>query len=205
MQMRFVIFSFIFIFSLLLCFAFSACKNAKTDSDDSSVFNLSSDDNDKAVGLIQEANDELKRIKILYNENETGLKELREASKSQDIAKVKQISNDLIYVINDGFIFADSAKSKIDEAQQLNINPQFNDYLGLKEDSLDLQIEAFKSLHEAARLLRDSAGSQNKEEIEKARLVFNEKDGNFKKKMAEAKQKSEQADELAKKAMQEKN
>ena len=180
-----------------------SCNNGETDSDNSSVFDFSSDDTETAIVLIQEANDELKRIKILYNENETALKELREASKNQDIARIKQISNELVYVINDGFIFADSAKAKIDEAQQLNINPQFKDYLGLKEDSLDLQIEAFKFLHEAARIMRDSAGSPNKEEIEKARLTFKEKDDNFKKKMEEAAQKSQQADELAKNALKE--
>lgn len=198
-------FSLILFSIFLFCLAFSSCKSSETGSDSSSVFDFSSDDTDKAIILIQEANDELKRIKILYNENETALKDLREASKNQDVARIKQISNDLVYVINDGFIFADSAKSKIDEAQQLNINPQFKDYLGLKEDSLDLQIEAFKNLHEAARLLRDSAGSQNKEEMEKAKLVFTEKDENFKKKMAEAEEKSKQADELAKNAMKEAN
>lgn len=201
--MKGVRFSLIFIFSMLFCFAFSACKNGETDSGNPSVFDFSSDDTEKAIVLIQEANDELKRIKILYNENETALKGLREASKNQDISRIKEISNGLVYVINDGFIFADSAKSKIDEAQQLNINPQFKDYLGLKEDSLDLQIEAFKFLHEAARLLRDSAGSQNKEEMEKAKIVFKEKDDNFKKKMEEAALKSQQADELAKIALKE--
>lgn len=189
---------------VLFCLAFSSCKKAETSSDNSSILSFSSDDTEKAVALIQQANDELRRIKILYNENESDLKNLREATKNQDVAKIKQISNDLVYVINDGFIFADSAKSKIDEAQSLNINPQFKDYLGLKEDSLDLQIEAFKSLHEAARLMRDGAGSQNKEEIEAAKIAFKEKDDAFKKKMEEAKQKSVQADELAKAAMQEK-
>jgi hypothetical protein len=189
--------------SLLLAAVFPACGGAGADSDNSSVFDFSVDETDKAVALIQEANNELKRIKILYNENENALKELREASKNQDVARIKEISNELVYVINDGFIFADSAKSKIDEAQQLNIHPQFREYLGLKEDSLDLQIEAFKYLHEAARLLRDSAGSQNKEEMERAKLIFKEKDDNFKKKMEEAVQKSQQADELAKNAIQE--
>ena len=189
---------------VLFCLAFWSCKKAETSSDNSSILSFSSDDTEKAVALIQQANDELRRIKILYNENESDLKNLREATKNQDVAKIKQISNDLVYVINDGFIFADSAKSKIDEAQSLNINPQFKDYLGLKEDSLDLQIEAFKSLHEAARLMRDGAGSQNKEEIEAAKIAFKEKDDAFKKKMEEAKQKSVQADELAKAAMQEK-
>ncbi len=203
--MRFGKIKFIFTISVLFCIAFSACKNGEADSNSSSVLDFSSDDTDKAVALIQEANDELKRIKILYNENENDLKNLREAMKNQDFVRTKQIANDLVYVINDGFIFADSAKSKIDEAQQLNINPQFKDYLGLKEDSLDLQVEAFKNLHEAARILRDGAGSQNKEEIETAKLVFKEKDDNFKKKMEEAKQKSLQADELAKNAMKEKN
>ncbi len=201
--MKYVRSSLIFIFSMLLCFAFSACNSVETDSNNAGVFDFSSDDTEKAIVLIQEANDELKRIKILYNENETALKQLREASKNQDIERIKEISNALVYVINDGFIFADSAKSKIDEAQQLNINPQFKDYLGLKEDSLDLQIEAFKFLHEAARLLRDSAGSQNKEELEKAKIIFKEKDENFKKKMEEAAQKSQQADELAKNALKE--
>ena len=189
---------------LLFCLAFSSCKKEETGSDNSGILGFSSDDTEKAITLIQEANDELRRIKILYNENESDLKNLREATKNQDVAKIKQIANDLVYVINDGFIFADSAKSKIDDAQQLNINPQFKDYLGLKEDSLDLQIEAFKSLHEAARLMRDGAGSQNKEEIELGKLAFKEKDETFKKKMEEAKQKSIQADELAKNAMQEK-
>lgn len=182
----------------------ASCKKMETGSDNSSILSFSSDDTEKAITLIQEANDELRRIKILYNENESDLKNLREAAKNQDVAKIRQIANDLVYVINDGFIFADSAKSKIDDAQQLNINPQFKDYLGLKEDSLDLQIEAFKSLHEAARLMRDGAGAQNKEEIELAKLAFKEKDETFKKKMEEAKQKSIQADELAKNAMQEK-
>lgn len=192
--------------SILLIFMclIASCKKAETGDDNSGILNFSSDDTEKAITLIQEANDELRRIKILYNENESDLKNLREAAKNQDVAKIKQIANDLVYVINDGFIFADSAKSKIDDAQQLNINPQFKDYLGLKEDSLDLQIEAFKSLHEAARLMRDGAGSQNKEEIELAKLAFKEKDETFKKKMEEAKQKSVQADELAKSAMQEK-
>ncbi|MEO6590610.1 MAG: hypothetical protein ABIP06_15045 [Pyrinomonadaceae bacterium] len=198
-------FSFIIIVSFIFCVTFWSCKKPEIDSDNSRIFDYSSGDTEKAIALIQAANDELKRIKILYNENETYLKDLREASKNQDIAKIKQISNDLVYVINDGFIFADSAKSKIDEAQQLNINPQFKDYLGLKEDSLDLQIEAFKSLHEAARLLRDGAGSQNKEEIENAKIKFKEKDDNFKKKMAEAASKSQQADELAKNAIKENN
>ncbi len=199
--MRFFRFIFILIFPILLCFVFSSCKKSETEADNAGIFDFSADETEKAVQLVGDANEELKRIKILYNENETALKDLREASKKQDFPKVKQISNDLVYVINDGFIFADSAKSKIDEAQQLKINPQFKDYLGLKEDSLDLQIEAFKSLHEAARLLRDSAGTQNKDEMEKAGLVFKEKDDNFKKKMEEAKQKSLQADEVAKNAM----
>lgn len=193
----------ILILLIFVCLS-ATCKKAESGDDNSGIINFSSDDTEKAVALIQEANDELRRIKILYNENESELKNLREATKNQDAARIKQIANDLVYVINDGFIFADSAKSKIDDAQQLDINPQFKDYLGLKEDSLDLQIEAFKSLHEAARLLRDGAGSQNKEEIELAKLAFKEKDDAFKKKMEEAKQKSVQADELAKNAMREK-
>ncbi len=38
---------FILVLSIVICFAFSACKNGETDSDNSSVFDFSSDDTAK--------------------------------------------------------------------------------------------------------------------------------------------------------------
>ena len=189
------------LFIALLC-GFSCGKNTgeSGNDDDSSIFDFTSD-RDKAVVLITDANGELKRIKILYTENREKLNELKDATKAQDLPKVKEISNDLVYTINDGFIFADSARSKIEEAQNLEINQEFKDYLALKEESLDKQVEAFRFLHEAARVMRDSFGSGNKEAIESARLNFLEKEKSFQAKMEEARKVSEQGDELYKETM----
>ena len=173
-----------------------SCKKSANDNS-AAIFDFSSD-NDKAVELVTEANDELKRIKILYNDNESKLDELKDALAKNDIAKVKETANELIYVINDGFVFADSAKSKLAAAQELNISPTFKEYLSLKEESLDKQMEAFKYRHEAARLLRESFGTQDKLQIEQVRQIFKEKEQKFQTTLEQARAISRQADDLAK-------
>lgn len=184
---------------MIVSLCFSACsKNSANDEEDDLGFFAS--DRDRAVKLIDDANEELKRIKILYTENREKLEELKTATKAQDSAKVKEVSNDLVYIINDGFVFADSARSKLQEAQELNIEPEFKEYLGLKEEGLQRQIEAFKFLHEAARGIRDSFGSGDKDAIENARQNFLEKEKSFQAKMQEAGKVSTQADDFAKEA-----
>ena len=190
----------LFYLILLSVFAFSCKSNTTGTEDDSSLFDFSSD-TEKAVELIQQANDELMRIKILYNENQNTLKDLKEATQKGESEKVKTISKMLVDTINTGFVFADSAKSKIEEAQELNIHQDYKDYLSLKEQSLETQIAAFQFLYDAAKLLSETAGAQDKEQAEKARFVFKEKEENFLMKMEEAKKISAQADDLAKESM----
>lgn len=188
---------FLLLFSLI---AVSCGGSEEAESEEGGFLDFSSD-TEKAVQLIKEANDELQRIKILYTENENKIEELKTALKDKDTEKVKEISNTLVFVINDGFAFAETAKEKIHQAQELNINQEFKEYLSLKEDSLDKQIDAFKYRHEAARLMRDSFGATEKPEIEKAKQLFEEKEDLFKKTMAEAKKISQDADDLVKESL----
>lgn len=188
---------FVLCLGFLAIFSFACSTDGNSNSGGSSLLDFSSD-TEKAVKLVLEANGELKRIKILYNDNKNALQDLKEATKNRETEKIRTIANLLVYVINDGFILADSAKSKVEQAQELDIHQDFKDYLSLKEESLEKQIEAFQALHEAARILRDSAGSQDKEQAERSRLNFKEKEENFQKMMEEAKKISLQADELAK-------
>lgn len=187
---------------LILCAigVFSCQKKTETGADDAGLLDFSSD-SEKAVQLISDANDELRRIKILYAENETKIDELKAALSKKDIEKVKEISNTLVFVLNDGFAFAATAREKIGQAQELNIDPTFKDYLSLKEQSIEKQIEAFKHRHEAARLLRDSFGASEKPEIEKAKETFKAKEELFQKTMSEAREISKRGDELAKEAL----
>lgn len=186
---------------LLSAFVFSCRSDAVETDDNASLFDFSSD-TEKAVELVGSANDELMRIKILYNENQNTLKDLKEASQNRDSEKVKLISKTLLDTITTGFVFADSAKSKIEEAEDLNIHQDYKDYLGLKKQSLEKQVEAFQFLYEAVSLLSDTAGEQDKDQAEKARFVFKEKEENFQARMEEAKKISAQADNLAKESMQ---
>ena len=186
---------------IFLSFLNFSCQSKTVENgDDTGFFDFSSD-TEKAVALIKEANGEMLRIKILYNENQNALKELKEATKNGDSERAKIISKNLVDVINDGFVFADSARSKIIAAQELNIEQDYKDYLALKEMSLEKQIEAFQFLYDAARLLSENSGARDKEQIEKSRLVFKEKEENFQAKMDEAKKISSQADDLAKESM----
>lgn len=185
---------------LLSAFIFSCGADVSDNENDSGFFDFSSD-TEKAVKLIEEANNELRRIKNLYNQNQTSLKELKEANQNRASEKVKFISRNLVDVINDGFVIADSAKSKVIEAQKFNIHQDYKDYLSLKEQSLEKQIEAFQFLYDAAKLLSDTAGSEDKQQIEKARFVFKEKEENFQSRMEEAKKISLEADDLAKESM----
>jgi hypothetical protein len=175
-------FLILFLFFALSAFGFS-CRSTESENDNDSAFFDFTSDTEKAVALVREVNAEMLRIKILYNENQNALKELKEASQNRNSERVKTISKSLVDVINDGFVIADSAKSKLEDAQKLDIHPDYKEYLRLKEESLEKQIEAFQYLYDAARLLSDTAGSENKEQTEKARFVFKEKEENFQRTM----------------------
>lgn len=188
-------------FALLSCliflsvFIFSCKSDSTAANDDPGFFDFSSD-TDKAIEIVRQANDELMRVKILYNENQSTLQELKEASQKGETERVKTLSKALVDAITTGFVFADSAKSKIREAQELNIHQDYKDYLSLEEQSLDRQVEAFQFLYDAASLLNQTTGSPDKQQAEKAALVFKEKEENFEKTMEEAKKINEQADKL---------
>lgn len=182
--------------ALICLFALSACQQSET-SEGFDVLNFS-DDTTAAAELVSEANEDLNRIKVMYKKNEAHREELVAAMGAKDIEKVKEITDDLVYVINDGMRLGEEAVEKIGRAQDMNINPDFKEYLGLKEESLEKQLEAFENLRQAVRVLRDSFGTNDPKQIEQGKSVFKEKDEIFVKTMAEAKEISKRANELAK-------
>lgn len=186
----------IFLVALTLTFALSACrKNETAESFDILDF---SDDTTGAAELVAEANENLNKIKVMYKQNEVHREELVGAMSEKDVEKVKKITDDLVYTINDGMRLGEEAVEKIGKARQKNINADFKEYLSLKEESLEKQLEAFENLRQAVRILRDSFGTNDPKQIERGKNVFREKDENFVKTMAAAKEISKKANELAK-------
>jgi len=191
------------LFALAVLFIFSACNKTET-SDGFDVLSFS-DDTTAAAKLVSQANEDLNKIKVIYKKNEVQREELVTAMGEKDIEKVKKITDDLVYVINDGMRLGEEAVEKIGRAQDMNISPDFKDYLSLKEDSLEKQLEAFENLRQAVRILRDSFGTNDAKQIEQGKIVFKEKDEKFVKTMAEAKEISKKANQLAKESSQKLN
>lgn len=189
----------ILIFLLVCAFAFTACSKTDEGTYDTLLF---TDDTSDAANLVSSANEDLNKIKVMYKKNEDQLDELKEAMSSKDIEKVKKITDDLVYVLNDGMALAEKAVEKISQAESLNINPDFKEYLGMKEEGLRKQIEAFENRRQAARLLRDSFGTNDPAAIEKAKAGFREKEEAFTKTMEEARTISKKANDFAKEMSQ---
>lgn len=180
---------------LSLCIVFAAC--GKGDSETSDLLNFS-DDTTAAAQLVSEANEDLNKIKVKYKENETKRDDLKEAMKNNDVEKVKRISDDLVYIINDGMALGESAIEKISKAQEMSINSDFKEYLQLKELSLRKQMDAFENYRQAARSLRDGYNPKDEKQREAVKAEFATRNENFQKIMDEAKKYSKQANELAK-------
>ena len=190
----------ILLICLLLCFFILACSNGEPS--ESLIF---SDDTTAAAQLVVDANADLNKIKIVYKENEAKREELKEAMKDNDVEKVKAISNELNYLIIDGMALGESAINKIAQAQEMSINPDFKEYLHLKELSLRKQMDAFENYRQAARFLRDGYDPKDEKQRESIKKEFAVRDENFHKIMETAREYSKQANELAKESAQKSN
>lgn len=186
----------LFVGLVFACLFFVNCGDDKKDdsSEGSSIF---SDDTDRAVELVQEANRNLKSIKALYDENNPKVEELKTALNKKDVVKVKEIAEGLSLVIIDGYAFAENAKEKLDKAKELEgINDQFKQYLELKSESLDLQIKAFNYRRETAKLFRDEFGTEDTSKLDAAKTQFIENEKKFADLISQAKDRNDQADKM---------
>jgi hypothetical protein len=183
------------IFSLSLC----ACSGAEDSNDGiGSYF----DQTQESANLVQEANNQLRQIKQLFQKNAGWLEELKTAMNNKDEKKVKEISNELVYQINDGTKLGEEAIEKIERASAMNVNEDFKSYLNLKADSLRKYAEAFEERRQLAILLRDRYDPKNVEQRDFVLEEFKRKEENFKRIIKEAQEVSERANELAKEASQ---
>ena len=191
------------LYCLLCCILFSSCgKEAGSESSDILKF---SDDTTAAAQLVADANEDLNKIKILYNENEVKRGELTDAIKNNEIEKVKSTSDDLIDLINGGLVLGKSAVEKIGKAREMDVNPDFKEYLRLKEESLRREMNAFENYREAAGFLRDKYDPKDEKQRESVALKFKEVNLNFQKIMESAQQYSKEANDLAKESAKKNN
>lgn len=176
--------------------AFAACRS----SNSSGGFEIlgPADETDNAGKIVFEANVELKKIKVLYEDNEDKRQLLKTALETNNTTEVKKISDNVVLIINEGFDSGKAAVDKIQEAQGMNINDDYKEYLSLKESALMKQMAAFEEYRQAARTLRDNYDPKNTQNRDKVKIDFDSRSDKYQKLMEEARSFSNQANELYK-------
>lgn len=160
-----------------------------------------SDETEEAGKIVFEANQDLTKIKVLYEKNEGKREELKNAMEKNDAVTAKKLADEVVNLINEGADFGKTALEKLQKAQEMQINSDYREYLRLKEEAIKLQLEAFENYRQAARSLRDNYDPKNAALREKVKLEFKTRNDNYREKMEQARDKSNQANELAKAAM----
>lgn len=155
----------------------------------------------EAAKLVAEANQDLQKIKRIYKDNEGKREEIKKALETNNADEVKKLSNEIVYIINDGFDFGRNAVDKIAQAEEMKINDDYREYLRLKEEALKKQMEAFEEYRQAARTLRDNYDPKNTQLRDKVKEEFKARSENYARIMEKARELSNQANELAKEAL----
>jgi len=189
---------YIVVLAVSLCLVATSCNNDGNGVAGGGFF--SDKEKDKAIGFIKEANANLKKIKALYRNNKAKKDHLVEAFKKKDIKKVKVLADDLLQIMIAGSVLAETAKESIDNAEELNIDEDWKEYLILKSESLDMQIKAFDSRIGSAKYLRDNFSGESKLEWQKIAALFKKNEEKFFKNLDEAKKVSNEANKLMKEA-----
>ena len=186
--------------ALFAALCITSCKSSGRSADSFEILGPA-DETAEAAQLIVQANDDLKKIKVLYEKNEGKRGDIKKALETNNAEDVRKISDDVVYIINDGFDFGKSAVEKIAQAQEMEINDDYREYLRLKEEALKKQMEAFENYRQAARLLRDNYDPKNAQQRDMVKAEFTQRSENYAKIMEKARDFSNQANELAKDAM----
>ena len=183
----------------IFCIAFNGC----TSSGSGGGFEIlgPADETVEAGKIVQEANADLKKIKVLYEENEGKRQELKNALESNNTEEVKKISGDVVQLINEGFDSGKSAVEKIQQAGDMKINDDYKEYLRLKESALLEQMKAFEEYRQAARSLRQNYDPKNMALRDKVKADFTSRSENYQKIMERARDYSKHANELYKETL----
>jgi hypothetical protein len=186
-----------------MMFSLSSCKSS---GESGGLFGIG-DETREAKKLVEEANEELNKIKILYHENEGDdekegkRKQLLKALNENDPERVKKISDDIVKLISDGTDFANAAIEKLQQAQGLNTGAEYKEYLRYKELALTKQVEAFDEYRQAAKALRDNYDPNNEQLREKVKVEFEQRQDKHQELMEKARDLSSLANEHAKDAL----
>jgi hypothetical protein len=161
----------------------------------SALKNLGKNSFDDANKLVQSAKDDLNEIDKINEEADEKQDDLNRAEKDKNVDEVKRILGDLIGDIDKGLERGESAADKIERASKATDDAKYKEYLSLKAQAFRKEIDAFKSLREAAVIARDSYTANGLPEDK--RKEYRSKVDAYKKMRNEAKDFHRKADDIA--------
>lgn len=156
------------------------------------------DETAEAGRIVEDANKELNKIKVLYRDNEGKRLEIRQALEANNTTEVRRLAGEIVTIINEGTNLAADAIDKLESARSMKINADYERYLELKIDSLKSQLEAFQNFHKAARTLRDNYDPKDAAARDKVKAEFEELTEKYRKTMEDARARSSEANDLYK-------
>ncbi|MCZ2390663.1 MAG: hypothetical protein LC113_06240 [Acidobacteria bacterium] len=174
----------------------ASCKSS-SNSSGPGIFGPA-DQTAQAAELVAQANQDLTKIKILYDQNEGKRLEIKKAMEANDTEAAKRIAREVEQIINDGSSCANDAIDKIQKAQEMAINEDYREYLRLKEQSLKLEGEAFEFYRQAAKILKENFDPKDTAKRDKVKVDFKELSDKYLDTMERARDYSHRANELAK-------
>jgi tetratricopeptide (TPR) repeat protein len=161
----------------------------------SALTNLGKSSSDEANKLVQSAADDLEEIDKIDQEASDKQDQLNDAQKDKNVDEVKRIIGELIGDIDRGLERGNSAVDKIDRASKLTTNDKRKEFLTLKAQAFSKDIDAFKSLREAAVIARDNYTANGLPEDKRKEYV--NKVNAYKKMRQEARDIHRKADDIA--------
>ncbi|HMU33496.1 MAG: hypothetical protein JSS77_03035 [Acidobacteria bacterium] len=174
----------------------ASCKSS-ANSPGSGIFGPA-DQTEQAAELVVQANQDLQKIKVLYEDNEGKRIEIKKAMEANDTEAAKRIANEVEKLINDGATSANDAIDKLQKAQEMEINDDYREYLRLKEQSLKLEAEAFDYYRQAAKILNENFDPKDTAKRDKVKVDFKDLSDKYLETMERARDYSHRGNELAK-------
>jgi hypothetical protein len=181
---------------ILAAFALACGGSDSGDSSSGGIFSFG-DETGEANQLAAKANENLIKIGKIHKANAKKLDDLQDAMRERDTAQTQQILGELITAIEEGLSLGELAYTNVSEAAGKKTNEIFSEYLRLKKEALRKQIDAYEFRLKVAKDLRDKFGTDNPEEIERAKADFAVNQENFQKLWDAAEDLNDRANRLA--------
>ena len=169
------------VWTILILAAFAlACGGSDSGDGGDSIFSFGNE-TAEANQLAVKANENLLKIGKIHKANAKKLDDLQDAIRERDTVRTQQILSELIAAMEDGLSLGELAYTNVNEAAGKKTDEIFSEYLRLKKEALRKQIDAYEFRLKVARELRSKFGTDNQEEIERAKADFALSQENFQK------------------------